>query len=167
MTTDQRGAIAECAIILEATRLGIPVLQPVAVSRRRYDFVFDLGGRFIRVQCKSAARHRDVVVVRCRSGRRTREGVVMRRYTADEIDAFAAYCLDLDRCYFLPIECFEGLGSIHLRLRPARNNQALRIHRAEDFEFGARLRALGAIAQLGERDAGSVEVAGSSPAGST
>ena len=38
---------------------------------------------------------------------------------------------------------------------------------AEDFEFGATLARFGAVAQLGERDAGSVEAAGSSPAGST
>ena len=37
----------------------------------------------------------------------------------------------------------------------------------EDFEFGARLAHLGAIAQLGERLDGIQKVAGSSPAGST
>src|SRR5512132_1285870 len=52
-------------------------------------------------------------------------------------------------------------------LAPTRNNQRLGIHWAEDFEFGATLgRDHGAIAQLGERRAGSAKVAGSSPAGS-
>jgi hypothetical protein len=68
----------------------------------------------------------------------------------------------------LPIDRFEGQTEVRLRLGRARNNQNVGINWAEDYEFGATLSAPpGAIAQLGERDAGSVEVAGSSPAGST
>ena len=88
-------------------------------------------------------------------------------YSAEEIDAFAAYCHELDRCYFLPFEIFPGRRAIHLRLAPARNNQRARVNWAKDFEFAATLGPHGAIAQLGERRAGSAKVAGSSPAGST
>jgi PD-(D/E)XK endonuclease len=41
MTTDQKGAIAERAIQLAATRLGIDVYRPVAEGGR-YDMIFDL-----------------------------------------------------------------------------------------------------------------------------
>ena len=41
LSTDQKGAIAETAIIHEATKLGIPVAKPVLPVR--YDLVFDLG----------------------------------------------------------------------------------------------------------------------------
>ena len=51
MTTDQKGAIAEAAVVFEATKLGIPVLRPLAEGLR-YDLVFELEGRLIRVQCK-------------------------------------------------------------------------------------------------------------------
>jgi hypothetical protein len=51
-------------------------------------------------------------------------------------------------------------GVLHLRLEPARNNQVDRVNYAPGYE-------LGAIAQLGERVAGSHEVGGSSPPGST
>jgi hypothetical protein len=58
--------------------------------------------------------------------------------------------------------------SVERALAPTRNNQARGINWARDFELGATLaRLLGPIAQLGERVAGSDEVAGSSPAGST
>jgi hypothetical protein len=94
--------------------------------------------------------------------------MVTRTYTPDEIDAIAAYCADLDRCYFLPIDLCAGRRFIHLRLTPALNNQRAGINWAEAFEFAATLGAdPGAIAQLGERRAGSAKVAGSSPAGST
>src|SRR4051794_15299449 len=41
MTTDQKGAIAELAIQLAATKLGIDVYRPVAEGGR-YDMIFDL-----------------------------------------------------------------------------------------------------------------------------
>ena len=49
---------------------------------------------------------------------------------------------------------------VHLRLAPARNNQASFVHWASEYRHGA-------IAQLGERVTGSHEVGGSSPPSST
>ena len=168
LTPDQKGAIAETAIAAHATRLGIEVYRPVAEGGR-YDLIFDLESSLVRVQCKWAVRRGSVVAVRCYSCRRTRTGMVRRKYLATEIDAFAAYCLELDTCYFLPIRQFEGSSVIHLRIAPARNNQQLAVNWAADYEFPATLAppTCGAIAQLGERLAGSQKVAGSSPAGST
>ena len=60
--------------------------------------------------------------------------------TAAEIDGIAAYCAELDRCYFVPRDLCTGRALLHLRLTPARNNQKLGIHWASEFEFGARLR---------------------------
>jgi hypothetical protein len=56
-------------------------------------------------------------------------------YTADQIDAFAAYCEELDSCWFLPIARFPRRSTIQLRLEPTRNNQQIGINWAEDFEF--------------------------------
>jgi hypothetical protein len=79
-----------------------------------------------------------------------------RPYTADEIDAFAAYSADFDRCYFLPIDRFPRREQIRLRLVPTRNNQRQLVNWAEEFEFAATLaQPQGAVAQLGERVAGS------------
>ena len=119
------------------------------------------------MQCKWASRYDDVVRVRCYSNRRSREGLLRRLYSPRDVDAFAAYCADLDRCYFLPLDFFAGRTVIQLRLNAARNNQRAGVNWANDFEFDATLGPRGAIAQLGERLAGSQKVAGSSPAGST
>ena len=129
--------------------------------------IFDIGGTLVRVQCKWAAKSNDVLLVRCYRSRRNRDGLLNRRYTPDEIDAFAAYSAVTEQCYFLPIAEFLGRRHIQLRLGPARNNQKLRINWASNYEFGARLPALGAVAQLGERLAGSQKVRGSIPLGST
>jgi hypothetical protein len=167
LTTDQKGAIAELAIAKAATELGIDVYRPLAEGGR-YDLIFDLVDRLVRVQCKSAPRHGEVIIVRCYSTRRSRDGLLRRTYAASEVDAFAAYCPDTERCYFLPYDAFPRRTEIRLRLSRSRNNQRLGVNWAENFEFAATLgRVPGAIAQLGERVHGMHEVAGSSPAGST
>ena len=148
MTTDQKGAIAELAIQLAAAKLGIEVYRPVAEGGR-FDIILAPGDRLIRTQCKWATRYGDVVIVRCYSNRRARTGLVRRLYTPDEIDAFAAYCRELDRCFFIPIEAFPDATQIMLRLSPTRNNQRRGINWADDFDFAARLgQHQGAVAQL-------------------
>ena len=124
-----------------------------------YDLIFYLRPQLLRVQCKWATRKGDVVVVRIRTSRCTPNGYVNTTYEASEIDAIGAYCQQTDRCYLIPIRDAAGASVLHLRLAPARNNQRRRITMASAYEFGA-------IAQLGERHTGSVEVAGSSPASS-
>jgi hypothetical protein len=155
MTTDQKGAIAEMAIALRATLLGIDVYRPLAEGGR-YDMIFDLNPRLVRVQCKWASRYGDVVIARACRARRNRDGLVRRLYTPEEIDAFAIYCMEIERCFFVPMTYAEGMQEIRLRLSPAKNNQRRGIHWADDFDFAATLRTQqGAVAQLGERLAGS------------
>ena len=162
LSTDRKGSIAEIAIAEAAIRLGVDVYKPLN-DGTRCDLIFDLAGRLTRVQCKWAARYGEVLIVRCARNRRTREGLLSRRYTIDEVDAFAAYSMDLDCCYFLPSQlCAERAA-----IGPSRNNQQKGINWAERFEFGATLGISGAVAQLGERQSGTLKAAGSSPAGST
>jgi hypothetical protein len=154
-----KGAIAEAAIASAAIELGIVVLRPL-VEGRRYDLLFDTGDRLLRVQCKWAPRRGGVVVANLQTHRLTARGHVRTTYTADEVDGFGIYCQALKRCFYVPIERVPGRRAIHLRLAPAANNQASAINWAADFD-------LGAIAQLGERRAGSAKVVGSSPTSST
>jgi PD-(D/E)XK nuclease superfamily protein len=156
LSTNHKGAIAETAIIAEATRLGIEVYRPVAEGGR-FDMVFAFAnGTLARVQCKWANVCNGAVQVRAYSARRAREGLRVRSYTVEEIDALAVYCHENGRCYYLPATMVAGRRVIHLRVAPARNNQAERLHLAPEYE-------LGAIAQLGERSAGSRKVGGSNP----
>ncbi|MGH3031201.1 MAG: group I intron-associated PD-(D/E)XK endonuclease [Gaiellaceae bacterium] len=134
VTTDQKGAIAETAIGHAAVKLGIDVYRPI-VEGGRFDLIFDLGKRLLRVQCKWAVRRKGVVNVRCYSSRRIANGHRVRRYTAEEIDAIAAYCAELDRCFLLPACLVEGHGVLSLRLEPTRNRQKLNIRWADDYDF--------------------------------
>ena len=166
LSTDRKGNIAEAAVALAATRLGIDVYRPIGEGGR-YDMILHVEEGLLRVQCKWAPREGEVIVVRCYSCRRSRTGLLKRTYTSAEIDAIAAFCAELGTCYFLPIDLFDGRSHISLRLGPTRNNQRRGVNWAESYEFAARLGAFGAVAQLGERCHGMAEVTGSIPVGST
>ena len=158
-TSNDKGNVAEAEVVAAATRLGIPVLRPTA-EHTRYDLVFDLPGGLTRVQCKWAPRKGEVVVVRWHSTRRGRTGYIRSNYTAEEIDAVAAYCPGTDACYFIPVAAVGDRTAIQLRLSPPANGQRAAVHFAADYE-------LGAVAQLGERRHGMAEVRGSIPLSST
>jgi hypothetical protein len=159
LTTNQKGAIAETRITAAAVELGIEVYRPM-VEGGRYDLILDTGERLLRTQCKWANREGDVVVVRGRTCRYTPRGYVWTRYSAAEVDGIAAWCADTAECYFIPIREMDGRTCMYLRLAPTRNNQEGLVHWAAQYR-------LGAIAQLGERLAGSQKAGGSSPPSST
>jgi hypothetical protein len=165
LTTDQKGAIAESAILHAAIERGIGVYVPF--GEERYDLIFDLRPELVRVQVKWARARRDVILIGCYTNRRTADGLLRRTYTRGEVDAFAIYCPDTRKCYYLPFDRVPPSGAMSLRLSRARNNQRVGVNWAEDYEFDATLGRLGAVAQLGERRAGSAKVTGSSPVGST
>ena len=156
---NEKGNIAELAIATEAARLGLSVLKPMT-EHEVYDLAFDLGSRILRVQCKWANHDGDVVNVRVCRSRTSRRVYIRSSYSADEIDALAAYCGSLDRCYLLPISMVAGRRVVHLRTSAPRNNQRAAINFARDYE-------LGAVAQLEERRYGIPKVTGSSPVSST
>jgi PD-(D/E)XK endonuclease len=119
LNSNDKGNIAEAAITLEAIKLGIEVLKPVA-EHGRYDLVLDTGGLLIRVQCKwgSLDRELGVICVRLGGSRHTPGGYVTSTYSADEVDAVAVYCGDLEDVFLVPVELIAGKRQLHLRLDP-------------------------------------------------
>jgi hypothetical protein len=140
LTTNQKGFIAETAVLHECAKLHVPVSKPL--DDQKYDLIFDLGEKLLRVQCKWAARIGDVVVVRTRTCRRGAEGHIHRSYSRGEIDAIAAFCADTGLCYLLPLELSVERAAVQLRLEPTKNNQAAGIRWASDYEFAAKLTPL-------------------------
>jgi hypothetical protein len=159
LTPTEKGAIAEAKIYAAAVEAGIVVARPLSEGSR-YDLIFDVGPTLLRVQCKTASRQGDVIVVRNVTNRCTPYGYVRTTYAVTEVDGIAAYSPDLDDCFCVPIERLAGRSGVHLRLAPAQNGQLAGVTMAAEYR-------LGAIAQLGERSAGSRKVAGSNPASST
>lgn len=160
--TNHKGNVAEAAIAAAAIKLGIDVVKPL-VEHTRYDLIFDLRPRLLRVQCKWAPLKGDIVPVNLMSSRYASGGTNQIRtpYSAEEVDAVAAYCEELDACYLLPISLVAGMRALQLRVGTPKNGQRAALNWASDFQLS------GAVAQLGERGAGSAEATGSSPVSST
>lgn len=145
-SSNHKGAIAEAEVAAAAIELGIPVLKPMS-EHGRYDLVFEVGDRLLKIQCKWARRKGAVVVVTVSGNYLTPHGYVRSPYTAAQIDAIVAYCGNLDRVYLLPAELVVGKHMVHLRLSQPTNGQRAGLNWASDFEFP------GAVAQL-ERASG-------------
>jgi prevent-host-death family protein len=159
LTRNQKGALAEAAIELAAIRAGIAVYRPTS-GHSRADMIFEIGAQLGRVQVKWGNLSSDGNTVTARLSTATNSplgGYVTRTYSADEVDVFAIHCAVLERSFLVPIDVANRTHAIQLRLSPPRNNQRACINLADDFDFE------GAIAQLGERLAGSQKVRGSSP----
>ena len=139
LTPSQKGAAAEAAVTAAAIELGLVVLRPLCEGGR-YDLVIDLEPELLRVQCKWAKRLDGVLSVKLNTNRLTPAGYVRTTYTADEVDAIGVYSAELRRCFLIPIEEVAGGRGVHLRLDPARNNQAQRVRWANDYRFEQAIR---------------------------
>ena len=117
---------------------GLVVLRPLC-DGGRYDLVLDISERLLRLQCKWASQQGNVLTARCITSRRTPDGYRRTTYSADEVDAIAAYSLNTDRCCLIPIQEVLGHAMISLRLAPTRNNQALHVRWARDYELDTSL----------------------------
>ncbi len=142
LSTDQKGAIAESAIVHAAVKLGLGVFRPVS-DGERIDLIFDLRPALLRVQCKTAVLRGEVLAVPFYSARRGPQGLLKRPYTNHEVDAVAAYSPDLERCFLLRLTEFGGRMYVQLRLGRCKNNQRARINWADDFDFTVTLTPLG------------------------
>jgi prevent-host-death family protein len=162
MDSNRKGAIAEAAIALEAIKLGVPVLRPMA-EHGRYDLGFEIGHRILRVQCKwgSLDKTTGSIRVNLQGSWLSPNGYVRTSYSEAEIDLVAVYCGELDRCYLLPSALVADRRAIYLRVSPPRNAQRACLNLSSDFEFA------GAVAQLEEHQSGTLGARGSSPLSST
>ena len=141
LTTDQKGAVAEAEIAAAAIKLGVGVFKPLS-DGERYDLILDVRPQLLRVQCKWEQRRHGVIAVPLFSARRVPNGFRKLSYDAAEIDAIAAYCLEIDRSFFIPVAALPGRTYMQLRLEPCRNNQRTRVNWGADYDFGARLAGL-------------------------
>lgn len=143
LNSNDKGAIAEQAIVFAAMKLGVRVWRP-ASEHGRADLAFDISGELLRVQVKwgRLSPAGDRVIVRIGTCRCTPRGYIRGTYSDDEVDLFAVYCGELDRCFLLPVRLLAHRTFIALRLTAPRNGQESCINLADDFTFD------GAVAQL-------------------
>jgi hypothetical protein len=143
LTKNEKGAAAEAVIEAEAVKRGVAVYRPSS-GHSRADLIFEVDDAMWRVQVKHGRLDRagDVLIVKTSGSYLSARGHVHSTYSAAEIDLFAVWSSELDRCFLLPPSIFAGRSEVRLRLTPSRNNQQACINLADEYDFD------GAVAQL-------------------
>jgi hypothetical protein len=97
--------------------------------------VVDNGKELLRVQVKycSCSLTKDSVEVGLSA--ECRNSGYKKKYTSEEIDVVVAYLPATEKCYWLPIQQFQGGGTVTLRFTPTKNMQVKNVHLAKDFEW--------------------------------
>ena len=113
-------------------RRGYRVLLPFG-ENQRYDLVLDVGGSFLRVQCKTGRLRNGCVVFSAKSVRSNTCRAVIRDYEGD-IELFLVYCPETNGLYAVPIDDATRTQGT-LRIDPTGNGQGKRIRWARDYEL--------------------------------
>lgn len=97
------GDLSEAKIVAALLDAGHSILRPVGQAYR-YDLVIDRGGgKFDRVQCKTG-RIKRTGSIYFRTASSGGYGLANRRHYRGEIEYFAVYCPDNEKCYLVPVE---------------------------------------------------------------
>ena len=138
VNSKQKGNITEFQCLTSFVKQGCGVSIPYG-DCYPYDFIADINGKLIKVQCKTS-REVDVGVIEfsCRSCRSNTQSSIERRYNKEEIDYFCTYWED--KCYLIPVE--ETSGTKKLRFVTPKNGQKVGISYAKDYELSIQLEKL-------------------------
>ena len=127
------GLRTEAHILGELVKRGYAVLTPFGVNQR-YDLVIDIGGRFLRAQCKTGRlRNPGVIEFNTVSIRTNTHEILVRGYEG-EVELFLVHCPDVDGIYAVPVEDV-GTRRGYLRVAPSRNGQRAGVRWARDYEL--------------------------------
>jgi len=128
------GDLSEAMILSRLLRLGRAVSKPIG-DNQRYDFVIDEGdGSFNRVQCKTGRILDGAVRFPTCSTRSSGAKAGKHFNYKGQIDAFAIYCPDNDKCYMIGVD-EVGTREGSLRLEDTKNGQAVGVRWAGLFEI--------------------------------
>ena len=129
------GNVAELEVQTYMTKLNVQVSIPYG-DRARYDQIWDVNGKLLRVQIKHTHESNGAIGIKCSSGVKRKGKRVQLRYTSDEIDGIATYYNG--HVYYIPIE--QAPRAIKtLRFDKAQSNIQSSINWAEDFEVEKQL----------------------------
>lgn len=134
------GNTNELKCILAFMQLGYHCSIPYG-NEARYDFIVDLNGKLLRIQCKNSHNptsrgeiKTDCITFSTVSATINTKETIKKAYTSEEIDYFATSFND--KVYVIPVEeCSQGTKT--LRFSPP-NNGNLNYCHAEDYEISKR-----------------------------
>jgi hypothetical protein len=110
--TKVKGEMTEMTVALEGLALGWQVLKPL-VDNCKYDLVFELKGKFIRVQAKTAwfDKNSKRFIVDARKTKTNRRVMKRVAYTPKDFDFAIVFIQELKLFYVFPSSVFTSYGS--------------------------------------------------------
>ena len=125
------------AIMLALHEAGYTVFTPFG-ENTRCDLGVEIGGRLMRVQCKSGRLINGAVSFKVSSSyahhRRPRAS---SRHYLEDVDYFAVYCRETEGVYLVPIDEIQLKCQGALRVAPPRNGQRRGIRFASRYTIGS------------------------------
>ena len=128
--TNQKGKITEIEVLSHILKMGYSVSIPFG-DKDRYDQIWDINGKLLRIQVKTASpvdEEESVIKFSCKSVSNGKAHM----YTKNDIDYFATYWKG--NVYLVPIE--ECSAEKKLRFLPPKNGQVKGINWAKDYLVG-------------------------------
>ena len=137
----KRGQATEAIVRAAFAVCDVPVLVPTS-DDEPYDLVVEVGGRFHRIQCKTAYRKsEETVAFETVSRTRQRRERYDRRGADGRAEYFAVYDPINDNRYLVPVSDAAS-GTMEIRFRTPKNGQHAGINRADEYLFDERLEDL-------------------------
>ena len=128
----QTGDACVGMVMARLIELNFKVLLPFG-ENHRYDLVVDLGGRFVRIQCKAGRMYRGAIIFNSCSTNK-----INGKWTANDyrgqIEAFAVYSKCNRGLYLIPVD-HVGTSRGTIRLEKSKNNQEKGLRWAANYEM--------------------------------
>lgn len=132
--TKDIGDTSESKVLARLIELGYEVWTPFGENTRADLIAEEPNGTLHKIQVKTGRTKQNgrVIEAHLESSYRDASGTSRRKYSEDEIDAFAIYCSEVDCCYWID---FEDAPSRGIKLRIEAKQEQKNIRWAEDYEF--------------------------------
>lgn len=127
--TKQKGTITELQCELAFCNLGILLSKPI-IEDSRYDYIADLDGNLIRIQCKtcSIGENGDYIQFATRSMQINTRSKKTKKYSKKDIDYFYTYYNNVS--YLIPVEECSNDKRLHFK-----NVKHKNMSQASDYEL--------------------------------
>lgn len=130
--TKEKGDIGLYAVQLDLSKKKFKVFTSNS-EHVPFDIIaYKENGVFLRIQVKYRKAVRGKIDICSRTSWTDKNGTHTKAYDKKEIDFFAIYCPDTNKCYYMPIDIFNKAFS--LRINDTKNNQKIGVNLAKDFE---------------------------------
>ena len=134
------GNIGEASAIYQFSSRNIPVSIPFG-QNVPYDMIIQLQNKLYRIQCKTSEHVYDDKMTFYIS-RTNGFKAIHTKYTINDIDFLYLHCIENGYNGLINISEVTTSTELHLRLKPPRNNQLVKVRYAKDYEIDVQLNKL-------------------------